>query len=86
MASSQRVHDILVLAAALSREERAQVTAELLSILEPGEAVGPGAWDDEWGDELARRRADSAPSIPLTTVRERTKEVLLAAQAKRKPR
>jgi hypothetical protein len=86
MSSSPRVQQVLTLAADLSREECEQVTAELLSALEPGEAVDSHEWDAAWGTELARRAADRSPGLPLARVRQLVNEALSAAQAERETR
>lgn len=83
MAASPRVQQILSLAANLSREECEEVTAELLSALEPGDAVEADAWDAAWRKEIARRSADRSPGVPLARVRERVNEVLSAARLER---
>jgi hypothetical protein len=83
MASSPRVQQILSLAADLSREECEQVTAELLSALEPGEVVGPDEWEAAWRHELARRSTDRSPGVPLPRVRQLVNEALAQAQAER---
>ncbi len=86
MASSSRVQHILSLAADLSKDEREEITAELLSALEPGEAVSPGEWNDAWRDEIARRAADPSPGVPLAQVRERVNEALASARLGRERR
>lgn len=86
MASSVRVQHILSLAADLSREECEQVTAELLSALEPGEAVGADEWNDAWRDEIARRSADPSPGVPLARVREHVNQALSSARLERERR
>ncbi len=83
MAASTRVQHILSLAADLSREECEEVTAELLSALEPGEAVEAEAWSTAWRHEIARRSADRSPGVPLAEVRERVNQVLSAARLER---
>lgn len=83
MAASTRVQHILSLAADLSREECEEVTAELLSALEPGETVMADAWDAAWRNEIERRSADRSPGVPLARVRERVNEVLSAARRER---
>jgi hypothetical protein len=86
MASSPRVQHILSLAAGLSREECEEVAAELLSALEPGEALDADEWDDAWREEIARRSADRSPGVPLARVRERVNEALSAARLARERR
>ncbi len=83
MASSARIQPILALAAELSREEREEITAELLSALEPGEAVDGAEWEDAWRDEIARRAADRSPGVALAEVRERVDEALSSARSRR---
>ncbi len=83
MAASTRVQQILSLAAELSREEREQVTAELLSALEPGDPVEAAEWDQAWSAELARRAADESPGVPLEGVRERVSDALAAGRRER---
>jgi hypothetical protein len=83
MGASARVQQILSLAAELSREEREQVTAELLSALEPGDPVEGAEWDEAWDAELARRAADESPGVPLARVREVVSEALAAGRRER---
>ena len=59
------------------------MTAELLSALEPGEAVEAEAWSEAWRQEIARRAADRSPGVQLARVRERVNEVLSAARLER---
>jgi len=86
MAASARVQQILSLAAELSREERQQVAAELLSALEPGDAIEGPEWDEAWRVELARRAADGSPGVPLARVRELVNEALSTARRERASR
>jgi hypothetical protein len=85
MAASARVNHILSLAAELSREERAQVAAELLSAVESGETVDAEAWEQAWRDEIGRRSADPTPSVSLAEVRQHVSEALKSARTKREP-
>jgi len=83
MAATGRVQQVLSLAAELSREEREQVTAELLSALEPGDAVEAAEWEEAWKAELAHRAADDSPGVPVARVRERVNEALAAGRRER---
>jgi hypothetical protein len=83
MTANARVQQILSLAAQLSRQEREEVTAELLSALEPGDPIETTEWDAVWGAELARRAGDGSPGVPLARVRERVSEVLAAGRRER---
>jgi hypothetical protein len=86
MAATARVQQILTLVAELSRDEREQVTAELLSALEPGEPIEGAEWDEQWAAELARRTADDSPGVPLDRVRERVDDALAVARRDRENR
>lgn len=83
MAASARIQHILSLAAELSREEREEVAAELLSALEPGEAADGVPWENAWRDEIARRAADRSAGVPLADVRKKVDEALSSARAGR---
>jgi hypothetical protein len=86
MSATGRVQQILSLAAELSRDEREQVTAELLSALEPGDPIEGAEWDEQWAAELARRAADGSPGVPLDRVRERVSDALAAGRRDRESR
>lgn len=85
MATTARVQQILALAAELSRDEREQVTAGLLSALEPGDPIEGAEWDEQWAAELARR-ADGTPGVPVDRVRERVSDALAAGRRDRESR
>jgi putative addiction module component (TIGR02574 family) len=66
MTSSDRVHDVLTLAAALSRREREELAAELLLAVEREADPEPGH-EEAWANEI-RRRIDDALSGKTTAV------------------